>query len=392
MKITKVTPYSINTTGWRNFNYIRIDTDEGLHGIGEAFCVGPDKAWVETVKYFESWLVGRDPLQRERLQQYLVNISRFPGGLMLGAAISAIDLCLWDITGKAAGLPVYKLIGQVRDKVPTYTHLHAGDFKSGAPSDPQAALDMALAKKEKCGYHAAKVMLGEVGYWPTGNSEKVLDKVMQTLREGLGDDFEIGVEMMTRTYNPIQGLRYCKVIEPYRPMFAEEVIRPERIEDMAMIQSRVNFPIATGEQLPGLVDFERLIRLNAANILQPEILFVGGMTTMRKIAALAEPSHKVLMPHNCLSPLHNCINLHFCMCTPNAVMLENEPVTEGPASDLVTVKLKHDKDGYLKPTEEPGWGLDLNWEYLAQLPPKVWARNSIDAPNASYLDGSAHPL
>ena len=392
MKITKVTPYSINTTGWRNFNYVRVDTDEGIHGVGEAFCIGPDAAWMECVRYFEPWLVGRDPLERERLQQYLVNISRFPGGLMLGAAFSAIDLALWDIAGKAAGLPVYKLLGQVRDKVPTYTHLHAGDPKSGKPSDPQMALDMALAKREKCGYHAAKVMLGEVGYWPVGSSEKVLEKTMQVLREGLGDDFEIGVEMMTRTYNPVQAIRYCKAIEPFRPMFAEEVIRPERIEDMAEVQRRVNFPIATGEQLMNIYDFDRLIRHEAATVLQPDILIVGGMTVMRKIAHLAEPTHRVIMPHNCLSPLTNCINVHFCMATPNAVMLENEPVTDGPAADLVTVKLKHDKDGYLTPPEGPGWGLDLNWEYLKQLPPKVWARNSIDSPNSSYPDGSVHPL
>lgn len=391
MKITKVTPYCINITGWRNYNLLRIDTDEGIHGIGEGFVVGPDAAWVKTVEYFGEWLIGRDPLQRERINQYLFNISRFPAGLMLGSAISAIDLCLWDIAGKAANMPVYKMIGQVRDKVPTYTHLSAGDPKKG-PSDPQKALEMARMKQEKYGYKAAKVMLSEVGYWPVGNSERQLEKVFAALREGMGDDFEIGVEMMTRTYNPVQALRYCKVIEPMRPMFAEEILRPERIEDMAWVQDRVLFPIATGEQVMNIYEWERLIRLNAANVLQPDVTIVGGLTNIRKIAHLAEPSHKVLMPHNCLSALQNLVNLHFCMCTQNAVMLENEPREDGDEGHILTVNVRHDGSGYLKPLDGPGWGTDFDYEFLAQKPPKVWARNSMDNPNASYSDGCPHPL
>ena len=390
MKITKVTPYSVNVTGWRNYNFVRVDTDEGIYGVGEAFCAGPDKAWQEVVTYFGELIKGQDAMDRERVQQYIVNISRFPAGMLLGTAGAAIELALWDIAGKVANLPVYQLMGKVRDKVPLYTHLQAADRTKGGGSDPKVALEMAQMKKEKYGYFAAKVMLGEVGYHPYGSSERLLAETVGLIRQEMGEDYEIGVEMMTRSYTAIQGLRYCKAIEPYRPMFAEEVIRPDRIEDMVEIAKNVTFPIATGEQLTTLQDFERLIRLDAASVLQPEILILG-FATMRKVAALAEPSHKEIMPHNPLSPLANCINVHYCMCTPNAVMLESEPRDASPEKDLVTEFLPIE-DGYIRPNEKPGWGMDLNYELFEQHPMKFWARNYVGSKASTNADGSVHPL
>ena len=119
MKITEVTTYSVHTTQFRNFNFVRIDTDEGVHGVGELFCIGADKATAEMVKYVSEWVVGMDPLDRERIQKRILNYSRFPGGSILYTAASAIDLALWDIAGKIANLPVYKMVGAVRDRVCT---------------------------------------------------------------------------------------------------------------------------------------------------------------------------------------------------------------------------------------------------------------------------------
>ena len=157
MKITEVTTYSVHTTQFRNFNFVRIDTDEGIHGVGELFCIGADKATAEMVKYVSEWVVGMDPLDRERIQKRILNYSRFPGGSILYTAASAIDLALWDIAGKIANLPVYKLVGAVRDRVPVYCHTMGKDSK--------AALEMLQPKIEKYGYKACKVGVKEIGYF-----------------------------------------------------------------------------------------------------------------------------------------------------------------------------------------------------------------------------------
>ena len=159
MKITEVTTYSVHTTQFRNFNFVRIDTDEGVHGVGELFCIGADKATAEMVKYVSEWVVGMDPLDRERIQKRILNYSRFPGGSILYTAASAIDLALWDIAGKIANLPVYKMVGAVRDRVPVYCHTMGKDSK--------AALEMLQPKIEKYGYKACKVGVKGLGYFPT---------------------------------------------------------------------------------------------------------------------------------------------------------------------------------------------------------------------------------
>lgn len=122
MKITEVTTYSVHTTQFRNFNFVRIDTDEGVHGVGELFCIGADKATAEMVKYVSEWVVGMDPLDRERIQKRILNYSRFPGGSTLLRRPAPTIWLLWDIAGKIANLPVYKMVGAVRDRVPVYCH------------------------------------------------------------------------------------------------------------------------------------------------------------------------------------------------------------------------------------------------------------------------------
>ena len=180
-----------------------------------------------------------------------------------------------------------------------------------------------------------------------------------------------------------------KIIEPYRPFFAEEPIRPENMENWAEIASGVNIPIATGEQIFTIWDYDRLLKLHAVDILQPDILLAGGFTGMRKLAAMAEPSFRVLSPHNPLSPLANCINVHFCMCTYNTTFLENEPREEGMDRDLCTEVL-HVRDGFILPGEGAGWGMDLNYEFLETLEPIVWSRVDLSKPSAYTMSGAPH--
>ena len=241
MKITEVTTYSVHTTQFRNFNFVRIDTDEGVHGVGELFCIGADKATAEMVKYVSEWVVGMDPLDRERIQKRILNYSRFPGGSILYTAASAIDLALWDIAGKIANLPVYKMVGAVRDRVPVYCHTMGKDSK--------AALEMLQPKIEKYGYKACKVGVKGLGYFPNGSAEARLVEMFEGMRNALGPDFEIGIDMQSKIYEPREGRRVANLIEPYRPFFVEEPIRPDNLEAWTEMAQGLNVPLATGEQI-----------------------------------------------------------------------------------------------------------------------------------------------
>lgn len=376
MKITEVTTYSVHTTQFRNFNFVRIDTDEGVHGVGELFCIGADKATAEMVKYVSEWVVGMDPLDRERIQKRILNYSRFPGGSILYTAASAIDLALWDIAGKIANLPVYKMVGAVRDRVPVYCHTMGKDSK--------AALEMLQPKIEKYGYKACKVGVKGLGYFPNGSAEARLVEMFEGMRNALGPDFEIGIDMQSKIYEPREGRRVANLIEPYRPFFVEEPIRPDNLEAWTEMAQGLNVPLATGEQIFDPYTWERLLALHAVDLLQPDILLCGGFTGMRKIAAMAEPSFRKLSPHNPLSTLANCINVHFCMCTYNTTFLENEPREEGLDAELVTDVLKV-KDGFITPNDKPGWGMDLDYDFIEKHEPIVWSRVKLDSPTAYTL-------
>lgn len=381
MKITKLTTYSVHANQFRNFNYVRVDTDEGIHGVGELFCVGADKCVLDMVEYVSEWVLGQDPLDRERIQKRILNYSRFPGGSVLCTVASAIDLALWDIAGKAAGLPVYKLLGAVRDKVPVYCHSYG--------KNAEESLEELYPKMEKYGYFATKILVPELGYYPNGRAEKAIAAMFEGMRNKLGDDFEIGIDMATKIYEPIQAKRCIQAIEPYRPLFAEEAIRPENVENWMEVAGEKKVPIATGEQIFTLWDYDRLLRCHAVDILQPDILLAGGITGMSKIAAMAEASFRTISPHNPLSSLANCINVHFCMSTYNVSYMENDPREEGLDKDMFTSVL-HVKDGFITPNDEPGWGMDLNYEFMETMKPIVWSRVNLSKPTAYTLSGAPH--
>ena len=381
MKITGITTYSVHTTQFRNFNFVRVDTDEGIHGVGELFCVGADAAVMEMVNYISEWVIGMDPFDRERIQKRILNYSRFNGGSVLYTAASAVDLCLWDIVGKAVGLPVYKLLGAVRDKVPVYCHTRGKDSRE--------ALNELLPKIEKYGYKACKTAVGSLGYFPVGKSERELVEMFEGMRNELGDDFEIGIDMQSKIYEPCEGRRVCNLLEPYRPFFVEEPIRPDNLENWSEMAQGLNVPLATGEQIFDSYLYDRLLQMHAVDILQPDILLCGGMTGMKKIASMAEPSFRLLSPHNPLSSLANCINVHFCMSTYNTTFLENEPREEGMDADICTEVL-HVKDGFIVPNDKPGWGMDLNYEFLKSCEAITWSRVNLKSSRAYTMDGAPH--
>ena len=369
MKITDIKVYVVSPAR-RNYVYVRVDTDEGIHGIGEAYSCGPDLATAKCVEYFKDWLIGQDPTRPEYIWQMLYNYSRFPGGSILTSAISGIDLALWDIIGKVANLPVYKLFGgPTRDKVWCYSGSARG-------ANLEESIDKTHSLIEKYGYTALKLFLHIAGDIPIGKNRKEMADTYEAFRKAFGDDMEMGVDFHARNFEPYRAVWFAEAIREYRPFFIEEPIRMENIKQMALVKDKLGAPLATGECLYTKYEFGDLLEANAADILQPDILLCGGFTETKKIAAMAESNYKVIAPHSPLSPLSTVIGVHFAASIPNFLILETHDHNIGgdPACNELLTQVYTPKNGYIDLPEGAGWGVDLNYQYLETLEYKPWAR------------------
>jgi galactonate dehydratase len=367
MKITKIDTFLVNTGG-RNWPFVKVLTDEGIHGVGEAYSCGPDKATVEVIRDFEGWLIGRDPRDIEGLWHVMYTGSRFPGGSVVNAAISGIEHALWDISGKAAGLPVYRLLGgKCREKVRVYQSPH-GDT-------PETLAENALALIERYGYTALKLgpLPPNFQAMPWIAALRAAAARVEAVRRVVGDDIEIGLDPHARVFEPARALELCAAMAPYRPLFIEEPLRPENYDALAKLSQHTDVPIATGEMLYTRHEFRDLIKLQAVDIIQPDICLTGGLLETKKIAAMAEASYISVAPHNPCGPIATAVNVHFAASTQNFLVLEYHPDDESPRRDLVDEPIKL-VDGYLQLPEQPGLGLDLNEEACGRFPFRSWHR------------------
>lgn len=367
MKITDIKTFLVNT-GRRNLVLVKVMTDDGIHGIGEAYSVGPDLATKETIDYFRDWLVGEDPTNIEHLWAKMYNFSRFPGGSVVNSAISGIEHALWDILGKSAGVPVYKLLGgKTRDKVRVY--------QNPGGSSPEETAERAVALRETHGFTAFKI-----GPHPPGSDRMPINRVlrfaetkMRKLREAVGEDVDIALDPHAKIFEPIWALQMAEVLKPYRPFFFEEPIRPENIEAMAKVAAKIEIPLATGEDLYTKYEFRDLLVAQAADIIQPDICIAGGLLELKKIAAMAEAFYVTVAPHNPMGPLATVVNVHLAACIPNFLILEYNSDDKPPRSELLLEPMRV-QDGYIPVPELPGWGVELNEEALGKYPYKPWRR------------------
>lgn len=367
MKITKIDTFLVSV-GHRNIPFVKVHTDEGIYGVGEAYSCGPDKATVEVIRDFESWLIGRDPRDIEGLWQLMYAGSRFPGGMVLNAAISGIEHALWDIAGKAAGLPVYRLVGgKCRNKVRVYQSPHG--------NTPEELADHALKLIGTYGYTAIKTFPFPPNWqampWP--QALRAVDRRMAALREAVGESVEIGIDPHARLFEVSRAVELCEVLAPYRPMFVEEALRPENYDALQKLSQQVNVPLATGEMLYTRHEFRDLLKLQAVNIIQPDICLTGGLWEMKKIAAMADAHYMTVAPHNPCGPIATAVNVHFAASTHNFLILEYIPDDRSPRRDLIDEPIKL-VDGYLEIPEKPGLGIDLNEEALGRMAFAPWHR------------------
>lgn len=355
---------------------VAIDTDDGLTGWGECYSHGPDRALPPLLEHLALQIAGHDPTRVEFLVHKLLQQARFPPGALGLAAISAIDHALWDISAKALGVPVYRLLGgSVRDRVQVYCGIY------GAP-DPPAALETMGRLRERFGLTAFK--LSPFRLEPTrhrlGEVVRTAALYLEQLRAQGPADLELAFDAHARLFEPWKAVQLGDALAPFDPLFLEEPIRPEHIPAWAAIKARLRCPLATGECLYSRFEFLRLVAAGGCDIAQPDICAVGGITEMRRIAAICEAHYVPIAPHNPMGPLATAVNLHFCLSQPHFKILEYRlPEERSWVKDPYLPV-----DGHLLPRpDRPGWGVEIDEEVLGTDGYLHWERRLPIRPDGS---------
>ncbi len=359
MKITEVRAFVVQLPNmWTNYVFVKVSTDGGIVGWGEC-SVGMEsiKAVVEELG---ATLVGKDPFRIEEHWQSLYHIHHnVRGGVLHTAAISGIEIALWDIKGKAFNLPVYEMLGgAMRDKIWGY-----GRFDG---ETPEKAVERALSQIGE-GFSALKGdPFGHQGIFTTPESERDAIAKVAAVRKAVGDNVELMVEVHGRL-NPAEAIRIGKALEEYRPFWYEEPVPPQNVDAMLKVSQAVGIPLATGERLYTKWDFRQLIEKQAVDVVQPDTCHAGGILELKKIAAMAEAYYIGFAPHNPYGPVNTMAALHVVATTPNFV------IQEGGHADydiLLREPFPKQKAGYFDLPKGPGLGIELDEKALGKYASK----------------------
>lgn len=374
MKIERISTF-MQRVGDRPRLLVRIDTDEGVHGWGEAYNHGPDRALPPLLDYLGLQLTGEDPRRVEYLSQKLLRTARFPQGALGLAAISAVDHALWDIAAKSLGVPVYALLGgAVRDRVRVYSGVYT------AP-DPAAVRDICTEQSERYGFDAFKLSpyRGDLFEKRWGLVVTESADYFAAVRETCDPAWDFAFDAHAKIFEPHQAIALGNALAPWQPMFLEEPIRPENKQAWAHLRSRLDVPLATGESLYSPNEFLDLLTVGGADIVQPDICVVGGISQMRRIAVLAEAHYTMVAPHNPMGPLATAHNLHFAAACSNFSILEYKlDDTSWCPDPYVPV------DGHLElRPDRPGWGIEIDETALATDDYIHWERRLPQRPDGS---------
>lgn len=367
----------------KHYLFVHIHTDNGIVGLGEAGNWGYLDATAAAIRKFSSYLIGKDPFRIEDLNQNFYRSVYFRGSVIM-SAISAIDIALWDIKGKALGVPVYELLGgKTRDKIRVYASVMTKE------TTPEALTSSYRALKDQ-GFTAAKIFVngpvrsrndGRDEFF-SGRVEEELEKV-RICREAVGPDFDFVLEAH-RSMTVPEAIAFGREVEQYRPMVFEDPITPDNMDSMALVASKVNVPIATGERFIDLKEFEMLMRRGAAQYIRPDVCAVGGITTSKKICALAEANDVLVIPHNPLGPVSTAACLQICASIPNLGIQELPGFCLNGAEDQMVKQPLRFENGCMLIPDAPGIGVELAEDAAILYPANE--RGSNEAKRA--FDGS----
>lgn len=359
MKITEVNTYTVRP----RWGFVEISTDEGFSGWGEAVLEGHCSTVLACVQEMKDYLIGADPMRIEDIWTKLYRAGFYRGGGVLMSAISGIDQALWDIKGNVLNVPVYELLGGAcRNKMKVYSWI-GGD----RPSEVGAA---ALERKN-AGFRAIKMNATEELQMidDYDKVDAVLERVA-AIREACGKYFGIAIDFHGRVHKPMAKI-LAKKLEEFDPMFIEEPVLCENMEYFPEIAAACNIPIAIGERLFSKYDFKRLLQNGGVDIIQPDLSHAGGITEVRKIAAMAEAYDVALAPHCPLGPiaLASCLNVD--ASSYNAVIQEQSMGIHYNVGKSVLDYVNNPDDfkftdGYVELPKRPGLGVEVNKDLVLQ--------------------------
>ncbi|POG54324.1 galactonate dehydratase [Haloferax marisrubri] len=361
--MTRITNYELFEVPPR-WLFLRIETSDGIVGWGEPVVEGRShsvRAAVEEL--METYLLGEDPSRIEDHWQTMYRGGFYRGGPILMSAIAGIDQALWDIKGKQFDAPVYELLGgPVRDRVRVYQWVGG---------DRPAAVGEAAAEKVDAGFTALK-MNATPEIRRVDNPSAVADAVdrLRTVREAVGPEVDIGVDFHGRVTKPM-AKRLAKALEPHEPFFIEEPVLPEHNDALPDIAAQTSTPIATGERMYSRWDYKHVFEDQSVDIIQPDLSHAGGITEVKKIAAMAEAYDAAMAPHCPLGPLALASCLQVDAVAPNALIQEQSLDIHYNESNDVLDYLEDPSvfdydDGYVDLPDGPGLGVDIDIDYVRE--------------------------
>jgi len=361
--------------GGRYFVFVKLTTDSGVSGIGEAYCVPFEPHLVAKMieDVFARYMAGQDPHDIETMWRrvYSSGFTQHPDLTLMGV-LSALEMACWDIVGKEANQPVYKLLGgKVHERLRAYTYIYPrpGD-QSDVYHDPDLAAERAADYLAQ-GFTALK--FDPAGPYTAFDGRQLslealdlCERFARQLREAVGTK----ADLLFGTHGQMTAagaIRLAKRLEPYDPLWLEEPVPPDAPEEMAKVARATSIPVATGERLTTKYDFARLLNAGAAAILQMNLGRVGGLLEAKKIAGMAEVYHAQIAPHLYCGPIVGAANIQIATCSPNFLILESIESWGGFHSDILKTPIQFE-EGHVIPPTAPGLGVELNEEVARANP------------------------
>jgi galactonate dehydratase len=366
IKITKLETFLVKP----RWLFLKVHTDAGIVGLGEPILEGRARTCAKAIKEIEPYLIGKDPRQVVHHWQAIYRHAFYRGGPILTSALSGIDIALWDIKGKALGVPIYELLGgPTRRRIRVYAH-------AGTPERIRDGL-----KRGFTAFKTGPAKRRPARYLETPAEVRYSAETFAELRKAAGDDVDIAIDFHGAT-SPALAKVLIKALEPHAPMFIEEPINCQNHDIMAEIARGTHLPIATGERVFTKWGFREVLEKRAATILQPDLCHAGGITEVRLIAGMAEAYYAAIAPHNPLGPVSLAAGVQLAASIPNFLCQEQVSLGEGYLKQPFTLR-----DGYLDLPAGPGLGIELDEAALADKIDHDWKnREEYDRDDGSVLD------
>lgn len=370
LKITGIKTFVVNV-GNVNWAFCKVYTDQGLTGLGEGSITSKEATLSQAIMEQERMLMGQNPADIEMLWQRMFRWPRWRGGPILNSAISAVEIALWDILGKALDAPIYKLLGgAARNRIRLYKDVS---------DNPDAYLQ---AKSE--GYTAAKGGFVTVEKELVRPAFAVRDGIrkLEAVRKAVGDDFDICIDVHGKL-TPVMAIDYCTRAEELRPFFIEEATQLEDLGELAYLRSKTKVPLATGERSFTKYGFAEMCSRHLVDYVQPDVCHAGGILEMKKIGTIAETYRIEMAPHNPQSEVSTLASLHVDATTPACTIQEYNPRRDQWIQDLFYGGAVKVKEGYAELPDRPGLGVDLDEKVAAAHPYKP-----VNRPKYVFGDGA----